>query len=100
MKKIYLLIPVFAILLTACTKTDYISPRSDADEWMRTHDHGLVAYVDYPSGNYIVETSYGYSVVELYSGNGPIENDHEYAYFDSRGTQTIYNRSGNFFTQG
>ena len=100
MKKLYLLVPIFALLLTACTKRDYIPAEVNVREWMRTHDHGVVAFVDYSTGNYIVETYNGYSVIEIWDGTSPIEYDDEYAYFNSRGIQTIYNHSGDYFTKG
>ena len=100
MKKLYLLVPIFALLMLSCSKRDYIGTEIDVREWMRTHDRGVVAYVDYGTGNYIVETLNGYSVVELWEEVAPVEYDHEYAYFNSRGVQTIYNQSGNYFTKG
>lgn len=100
MKKIYILIALSSLLITSCTKRDYIPLEEDPAHWMRTHDDGIVAYVDYSTGNYIVETYQGYSVIEGWGSYTPRENDHEYAYFSNRGLQTIYNRSGNYFTQG
>lgn len=101
MKKLYLLLFVSAsvLLLSSCSKTVLRPGDLDPNEWMATHDRGIVAYVDYFSGNYIVETRNGYSVVESMSGITPHESDREYAYFSSRGSQTVYNRSGNYFTQ-
>lgn len=100
MKKIYLLAPFFALLLVACSKRDYIPVETNPREWMRTHDRGVVAYVDYSTGNYIVETYNGYSVVEPWDQVTPIEYDEAYAYFNNRGVQTIYNRSGDYFSKG
>jgi hypothetical protein len=100
MKKLYVLIGLAALLFTACTKGDYVPAQIDPAEWMRTHDKGVVAYVDYSNGNYIVETYEGYTVIESLGDYTPRENDHEYAYFSSRGVQSIYNRSGNYFTKG
>jgi hypothetical protein len=100
MKKLYVLFALTAILLTACTKKDYVPVQVDPTAWMRSHDQGIVAYVDYSTGNYIVETNEGYSVIESWGNYTPQENDREYAYFGSRGVQTIYNRSGNYFTEG
>ena len=101
MKKLYLIAPVLMLLmLAACTKKDYIPAEINAEEWMRTHDHGIVAYVDYSTGNYIVDTYNGYTVIESWDGVSPIESDHLYAYFNNRGVQSIYNRSGSYFSQG
>lgn len=100
MKKLYILTALIVVLFTACTKRDYIPVETDPTHWMRTHDEGIVSYVDYYTGNYIIETYEGYTVIESWGSYTPREYDREYAYFGNRGVQTIYNRSGNYFTQG
>jgi hypothetical protein len=101
MKKIYILTAFIAVLFTACTKRDYIPPtQMNPVDWMRSHDEGIVTYVDHTTGNYIIETYEGYTVVESWDGYSPREYEREYAYFSSRGLQTIYNRSGDYFKQG
>ena len=102
MKKIYILTALIVVFFTACSKRDYYTPSSQIStiDWIRNHDEGVVAYVDYSTGNYIIETYEGYTVVESRHGYSPRENDREYAYFSSRGVQTIYNRSGDYFKQG
>ncbi len=98
MKRLLLLSFLAVMLLSACTKRDYISSPIDPYEWMRTHEKGVVAYVDYYTGNYIVDTYNGYAVIESFGGYVPREYDQEYAYFSNRGMQTIYNWSGDYFT--
>lgn len=100
MKKFYILIPVLALFIASCTKRDYVPSDISEQEWMRTHDYGAVAYVDFSTGNYIVETHNGFSVIESYSGTSPMEYDDLYAYFSSYGMQNIYNRTGRYFTKG
>lgn len=102
MKKVYIFSALIAILFTACTKRDYVPAPVPVNphDWMRTHDEAQVTYVDYYTGNYIVETYEGYSVVESWGDYTPREYDLEYAYFSNRGMQTIYNSAGNYFTQG
>lgn len=100
MKKIYILTALLAVLFTACSKRDYVPVEVNPNDWMRNHDEGIVAYVDYYSGNYIIETYEGYTVIESWGSYTPREYDREYAYFSSRGVQTIYNRSRNYFTEG
>lgn len=100
MKKLYLIIPLAVLLFTACTKRDYIPVEVNPHEWMRTHDRGIVALVDYSTGNYIVDTYNGFAVVENWDGYAPSEYDEQYAYFDSRGIQTIYNYSMDYFSKG
>ena len=100
MKKIYIFTALIAVLFTACTKRDYVPAQVNPSDWIRNHDEGIVSYVDYNSGNYIIETYEGYTVIEGGGGYTPQEYDREYAYFSSRGLQTIYNYSGNYFKQG
>ena len=100
MKKLYILTALIAVVFTACTKRDYVPVEVNPNDWMRNHDEGIVTYVDYYSGNYIIETYEGYTVIETWGDYTPREYDYEYAYFSSRGVQTIYNRSGNYFTKG
>ena len=100
MKKLYILAALSVVLFTACTKRDYIpSAPVNPIDWMRSHDEGVVTYVDYYTGNYIIETYEGYTVIESWGDYTPREYDREYAYFSSRGVQTIYNRSGDYFKQ-
>jgi len=100
MKKIYIFTALLAVFFTACTKRDYVPVQVNPVDWMRSHDEGIVTYVDYYSGNYIIETYEGYAVIETSGDYIPRETDLEYAYFSSRGVQTIYNRNGNYFTHG
>lgn len=101
MKKVYIFTALIAVLFTACSKRDYIAPvEINPYDWMRSHDEGVVTYVDYYTGNYIVETYEGYSVIESWGSYTPREYDREYAYFGNRGVQRIYNRNGDYFSDG
>ena len=100
MKKLYLLLIVTGVVLASCSKSDYYDRGPDPDYWMRTHEKGTVAYVDYFTGNYIVDTYNGYAVIELWGSMPPREYDREYGNFSNRGVQTIYNRDGGYFTEG
>lgn len=96
MKRLYIFAALSVILLSACSKKDYYEV--DEYEWMRTHEEGTVAYVDTYTGNYIVETFDGFSVIESRDGSIPQKFDRAYAHFSSRGLQTIYNYHGNYFS--
>jgi hypothetical protein len=100
MKKIYLLTGLVALLtlFSSCTKQILDPNQYDPNEWMRTHERGVVAYVDYFSGNYIVETFRGFTVVENWNGTIPREFDQVYANWSFRGNQVVYNRNANYFT--
>lgn len=100
MRQLYLLLfAASTLLLGSCTKEIILPGEPDVYEWMRNHEKATVVYVDYYSGNYIVETYRGYSVIEDWGGSTPREYDIEFAHFSSRGVQTTYNRTGNYFTQ-
>lgn len=101
MKRIGLLtLSLFSLLVIGCTKTDLPPQHLDPDEWMQTHQRGEIAYTDFFSGNYIVQTRQGFSVIENWGGVVPRDFDVVYGHFQFTGLQTIYNRSGNYFTQG
>ena len=97
MKYVYLAL-LASVIFVSCSKRDYYDRGRDPYEWMRTHERGVVAYVDIYSGNYIVETYNGFAVLEYLGGITPREYDEEYAMFSHRGTQTLYNRQGDYFT--
>jgi hypothetical protein len=100
MKKISaLLLGATALLVMGCTKTDLPAQDYDPDQWMQTHQRAEVAYTDYFTGNYIVQSSQGFAVVENWGGSAPRDFDVLYAHFQFTGMQTIYNRSGNYFTK-
>jgi hypothetical protein len=101
MRKIAVFVMVISSLLfVGCTKSDVAPENYDPEQWMQTHQRGEVAYTDYFSGNYIVQTSQGFAVIENWSGYTPRDFDVLYAHFQFSGMQTIYNRSGNYFTSG
>jgi hypothetical protein len=95
-----LLLVAISFLVMSCSKTDLPPENLDPGAWMRTHEAGEVAYTDYFTGNYIVQTHQGYAVVEGWGGYTPRDFDVLYAHFHFTGMQTIYNRSGNYFTKG
>jgi hypothetical protein len=99
MKKLYLLLILSGVILAGCSKRIHYEDDIDPDYWMRTHEKGVVAYVDYFSGNYIVDTNNGYAVIEAWGNVTPRENDREYGNFSNRGIQTIYNRDAGYFTE-
>jgi hypothetical protein len=99
MNKLYILLAVAVLFLAGCTKRDYVIPDEiDIHEWMRSRDEGIVAYVDYFTGNYVVDTYNGFAVVTSRGGITPHEEDAVYAFFGSRGVQTIYNYNGDYFS--
>jgi hypothetical protein len=100
MKKMILFLLLSSFVFVSCTKHVVRSVDVDVNEWMRAHERGTVVYTDAFTGNFIVETSGGYSVIESWNGSTPYDFDNVYAYFSSRGVQDIYNRTGNYFMEG
>ncbi|MHA4845357.1 hypothetical protein ACX0G7_14390 [Flavitalea antarctica] len=99
MKKLYLLLILSGLVLAGCSKRVHYDDTIDPDYWMRTHEKGVVAFVDYYSGNYILDTNNGYAVVEAWGNVVPREYDRLYGNFSNRGIQTIYNRDAGYFTE-
>lgn len=99
-KRLGVFIVVTTVFLAGCTKTDLPPQNLDPNEWMQTHQRAEVAYADYFSGNYIVQTPQGFAVVENWGGVVPRDFDVLYAHFQFMGMQTIYNRTRNYFTTG
>ena len=96
MKPIYLLGLFSVMLFASCSKKDYYP--ADEYDWMRSHEKGVVAYVDQYTGNFIVDTDNGFAVIENTGGIFPHKYDGTYAYFSNPGTQSVYNYEGNYFS--
>lgn len=99
MKKFLFLFLIPLLALASCAKQVETPVNIDVNQWMQTHESGRVAYVDFSSGNYMVETGSGYAVIEAW-GYTPRTYDVVYAHFSMNGVQQIYNRNGNYLTQG
>lgn len=98
--KFTLLLALAGILaLSSCTKESYVYEGDGTQQWMQSHEKGSVALVDSYTGNYIVETYQGYSVVQSLGGVVPVKYDVEYAWFSNPGGQTVYNYDGNYYTK-
>jgi len=89
----------FVFLFASCSKQDYYAGPTEEEQWMRTHEKGTVAAIDYRTGNYIVETYQGYAVIDSWGSIAPRVYDNEFAWFSNPGMQTIYNYEGNYFTR-
>jgi len=93
MKKIFTLSILtigFVIFFTGCVKD-----RSYIDEsyWL-SKERGEVVYSDAYCQYYIVETTYGYTVLRAFGGYKPYEGTVVYGNFSNFGTRDFYNRSG------
>jgi outer membrane biogenesis lipoprotein LolB len=60
MKKfIAFLLVASGLLVTGCTKTEVPPQNYDPELWMQNHPRAEVAYTDYFTGSYIVQTNQG-----------------------------------------
>ena len=101
MKKIFTISSVFilaVVLLTACTKRGG-NYGSDEDYWL-SKERGVVVYADSYCPYYVVETSYGYTVIEALSGYAPYEGDVLYGDLSRLGLSDFYNRSTRSLIRG
>ena len=99
MKKIftYSIITVLAaVLFTSCVKETVYN---DNSYWL-SHEKGHVVYSNNSCGYYVVETSYGYSVIHNLDGLRTYEGDEMYGNFGAYGTRNFYNYSANVITSG
>lgn len=100
MKKIFTLsalVLTASLLLSSCVKndTDY---GFDEGYWL-SKERGEVVYSDPYCSYYVVETYYGYNIIQAYGNYKPYEGAMVYGNFSSRGTRDIYNyTTGYVFT--
>lgn len=101
MKKIFtlsLLAVGLSLFLTSCVKDSFNNGGFDESYWL-SKERGEVVYSDAYCSYYVVETYYGYNIVQAYGSYKPYEGAFVYGNFSSVGTRDIYNRStGVIFT--
>ena len=99
MKRIFTISASFflaALLLAGCTRNAVIV--NEEDYWL-TKERGEVVYSDPYCSYYVVETNYGYTVLQTYGTYKPYEGAVLYGNFSSRGTRDLYNfTTGYVFT--
>ncbi len=100
MKRIFTLSAVLltaAVFLNGCVKNVNIG--FDESYWL-SKERGEVVYSDSYCSYYVVETYYGYTIIQAYAGNKPYEGSVVYGNFSSRGTRDIYNRTTGYVISG
>lgn len=101
MKKIFTissLLFLSAIFLTACTKRGG-GYGYDDDYWL-SRERGVVVYADSYCPYYVVETNYGYTIIEAMSGYAPYEGDVVYGDLSRVGVDDFYNRTTRSLIRG
>ena len=100
MKKIFTLsfIAVLAALLFASCTKERVYP-NDTAYWL-SQERGDVVYSNNNCGYYVVETNYGYTVVQNLDGLRTYDGDIVYGNFGGYGTRDFYNYTADLVTRG
>ena len=90
--KMFIVLMVSVLALSSCSK-EYIAAPIDENYWMQK-ERAVVAYSDFSCDYYIVQTNFGYSVIQNFSGITPFVGDVLYGDFSRwTGFSDMYNRS-------
>jgi len=99
MKKIFtysILAAFAAVLFTGCVKEKVYDPNA---YWF-SQERGDVVYSNNYCGFYVVETNYGYTIIQNLDGLRTYENDVMYGNFGGYGTRNFYNYTAGVVTRG
>ena len=100
MKKIFtysIVAALVAVLFTSCAKERVVY--DDSSYWL-SQERGDVVYSNNFCGYYVVETNYGYSIIQNLDGLRTYEADVMYGNFGGYGTRDFYNYSADLVTSG
>lgn len=101
MKRIFTLsalIVTAALVLGGCVK-NRVHYEFDEGYWL-SKERGEVVYSDPYCSYYVVESYYGFNIVQTYASYKPFEGAMVYGNFSSRGTRDMYNRSTGYVFTG
>jgi hypothetical protein len=99
MKKIFtysILAAFVVILFTSCTKDRIYT---DNSHWL-SQERGNVVYSNNYCGYYVVETNYGYTVIQNLDGLRTYQSDVMYGDFGNYGNRNFYNYTADIVTLG
>ncbi|MEP7108585.1 MAG: hypothetical protein ABI760_11395 [Ferruginibacter sp.] len=99
MKKIFtysIVAVLVAVFFTSCAKERIYDNRTS---WL-SQESGNVVYSNNPCGLYVVETNYGYTVVQNIDGLRTYEGDVMYGNFGGYGTRDFFNYTADIVTRG
>ncbi len=100
MKKIFTLSAILltaSVFLNSCIKN--VNVGFDENYWL-SKERGEVVYSDSYCSYFVVETYYGYNIVQSYGSYKPYEGAVVYGNFSSRGTRDMYNRTTGYVFTG
>lgn len=100
MKRLLLLVLPLLLVLGSCTRT-YERPYPPVDEsyWLKK-ERGVVVYTGFNCNLFVVETRFGYTVVQNWGSFTPFRGAVLYGDFSRYGSQAYYNRSEGLVDQG
>lgn len=99
MKKIFtysIIVVLAALLFTSCTKERIYD---DNSYWL-SQERGNVVYSNNNCGYYVVETNYGYTIIQNLDGLRTYSGDAIYGNFGGYGSRDFYNYTANVITRG
>lgn len=99
MKKIFTYLSSAALIIllfTSCAKENVYDERG---HWL-TQESGDVVYSNNVCGYYVVETNYGYTIIENLDGLSIFKGDIVYGNFGSNGSRNFYNLNADLVTLG
>ncbi len=99
MKKIFtysILTAFVAVILTSCVKHRVYD---DGSYWL-SQERGDVVYSNNACGYYVVETNYGYTIIQNLDGLRTYDGDVMYGDFGYNGTRDFYNHTADIVTRG
>ena len=100
MKKIFtysIVAVLVTVLFTSCVKDRVVYDNSSY--WL-SQESGDVVYSNNSCGLYVVETKYGYTVVQNLDGLRTYESDVMYGNFGGNGSRDFFNYTANIVTRG
>jgi hypothetical protein len=102
MKKIFtysIAAALVAILFTSCVKERVVYDNDNSSYWL-SQERGDVIYSNNYCGYYVVETNYGYTIIQNLDGLRTYDADVMYGNFAGYGTRNFYNYSADLVTSG
>ncbi len=99
MKKLFtysILAAVVAVMFTSCAKN---KAYDDHSYWL-SQEQGNVVYSNNSCGYYVVETNYGYTIIQNLDGLRTYEADLMYGDFGRYGNRNFYNYTADLVTLG
>ncbi len=86
-----------ALLFTSCVKEKIVY--DDRSYWL-SQERADVVYSSNSCGVYVVETNYGYTIIQNLDGFSNYEGDVVYGNFGGYGTRDFFNYTANTITRG